>query len=611
MFPAARLPLRLSTLATALLLAWGAAAGQSQVPSASQVPADPAIDNGPPQSAMTAELMYELLVGEMSLADGDTRAGYELLLDAARKSEDPALFRRAVEIARATRDGQGALRAATAWVQAHPDSRDANSYLLQVLIGLNRLTEAAEPLARELQLAPVDERPLAILTIPRYFARAGDRKTADAVVEDVLKPYLDQPATGVPAWVVVGRMRTGNSDTEGALQAARAAQALDAKAEGPALLALTLMQAKQPQAEALVQTYLTGPQPLPEIRLDYARLLLDAQRYPDAAAQLRQVVAQRPGFTQAWLILGTLELQDNRLEPAQEALLRYVALASDEAKGEGAGKAASPSDQEGDDPHAAAAQRGLTQAYLYLAQIAERRKDYGAANDWLNRVTAPDQQLSAQIRRASLLARQGKLKEARELLHAQKAADPQAERLKLLADVQLLRDARQYRQAYDVLARANGAEPKDVDLLYDQAMLADKLNRPQDMERLLRQIMAIKPDYHHAYNALGYSLAERNVRLPEAKQLIEKALQYAPDDPFIRDSLGWVEFRSGNAQQAEEILRQAYSAKPDTEIAAHLGEVLWSQGKRDQAQAIWREGRTMNADNETLRDTLKRLKVKP
>lgn len=601
MFPISRF----TALAAALLLGFGTAWAEQP-----KTLADALVEEGRPQSALTAELLYELLVGEISLADGDVRAGYELLLDAARKSDDPALYRRAVEIARATRDGQGALRAAMAWVQAHPDSRDANSYLLQVLIGLNRLTEATGPLTRELALVSAEERPLAILTIPRYFARAGDRKTAAALVEQVLKPYLDKADTGVPAWVVIGRMRTGNSDTDGALQAARAAQALDAHAEGPALLALTLMQAKQPQAEAVVQTYLQGPQPLPEIRLDYARLLLDAQRYTEAASQLRQVVTLRPNFAQAWLILGTLELQDNRLEGAQEALQRYVALATAEAKDDG-GKPAAKPDSEGEEAHAAAATRGLTQAYLYLAQIAEKRKDYRLANDWLSRVTSPEEQLSAQIRRASLLARQGKLKDARELLHAQPAADAPAQRLKLLADVQMLRDAKQFKTAYDVLGRANGTEPKDVDLLYDQAMLADKLSRPQEMERLLRQIMTIKPDYHHAYNALGYSLAERNVRLPEAKQLIEKALEYAPDDPFIRDSLGWVEFRSGNARQAEEILRKAYSVKPDTEIAAHLGEVLWSMGKRDQAQAIWREGKNMNADNETLRDTLKRLRVKP
>jgi predicted Zn-dependent protease len=142
-------------------------------------------------------------------------------------------------------------------------------------------------------------------------------------------------------------------------------------------------------------------------------------------------------------------------------------------------------------------------------------------------------------------------------------------------------------------------------------MIAEKMGRFDDMEKLLRELMARKPDYHHAYNALGYSLAERGVRLPEAKQLVQKALEYAPGDPFISDSLAWVEFRMGNKAEALRILQEAYKDRPDPEIAAHLGEVLWSLGQREQAQSIWREGLLLNAENETLQETLKRLKVKP
>lgn len=183
-------------------------------------------------------------------------------------------------------------------------------------------------------------------------------------------------------------------------------------------------------------------------------------------------------------------------------------------------------------------------------------------------------------------------------------------RLKLTAEVQLLRDSKLYKAAYDMLAEATSRDPKDVDLLYDQATLAEKLGNTDEMERLLRRVIATKSDYHHAYNALGYSLAERNTRLPEARQLILKALEFAPGDPFISDSLGWVEFRSGNLAEAFRILQAAYKARPDAEIAAHLGEVLWNMGKREQAIGVWREGAGLNAENETLVETLKRLRVK-
>jgi len=153
--------------------------------------------------------------------------------------------------------------------------------------------------------------------------------------------------------------------------------------------------------------------------------------------------------------------------------------------------------------------------------------------------------------------------------------------------------------------------PQDHELIYEKALLAEKIGRLDEMEQLLRQVMRIKPDYHAAYNALGYSLADRGLRLMEARQLIKKALEFAPADPYIQDSLAWVEFRLGNAQEALRVIEIAYKAKPDAEIAAHFGEILWSLGQQDRARMIWREGLLLNAENDTLRETLKRLQVKP
>jgi tetratricopeptide (TPR) repeat protein len=255
--------------------------------------------------------------------------------------------------------------------------------------------------------------------------------------------------------------------------------------------------------------------------------------------------------------------------------------------------------------------RGLAQAYLSMAQIAERRRDFRAANAWLDRIENSQDLVQAQNRRASILARQGKMDEARKVIRSLPERTPGDARLKAMAEIQLLRDNKMYQPAYDLLAQWIVKDPTDSDLLYDQAMIAEKMGKFDDMERLLRELMTKKPDYHHAYNALGFSLAERNTRLPEAKQLIQKALEYAPNDPFITDSLGWVEYRMGNQAEALRILQAAYKDRPDAEIAAHLGEVLWTLGQRDQAQSIFREGLLLNAENETLQETLKRLKVKP
>ena len=208
------------------------------------------------------------------------------------------------------------------------------------------------------------------------------------------------------------------------------------------------------------------------------------------------------------------------------------------------------------------------------------------------------------------MARQGKLDEARKLIRSQPEKTAADARQKLNAEVQLLREAKQYRGAYDLLSESLKRFAADADLSYDLAMMAEKLGRFEEMERLLRAVITSKPEYQHAYNALGYSLAERSIRLPEARQLVQKALELAPNDPYITDSLGWIEFKSGNLAEAQRILQAAYKNRPDPEIAAHLGEVLWVMGRREQALAIWREGMVLSADNETLLETLKRLRVK-
>jgi tetratricopeptide (TPR) repeat protein len=582
---------RLVALAAALAAACAAgtpALAQDQAPreAASAAAPAPALAN----SDMDAQLFYEVLLGELDVRGADPGSGFSLILDAARKTNDAQLYQRAVEIALEARSGDAALQAASAWKKAQPQSRDANRYVLQILVALNRLPESVEPLRTELALADPKDRPAIMAAITRSYARATDKKQAAAVLEQGLRDYLQQPDTGAAAWTAVGRLRLAAGDTDGALDAAGRGQAIDAKAPGPVLLALEMMDPRLPQAEVLVRKYMDG-QPLPELRLSYARALLDAQRTGEAVQQLQRVTTERPQLAEAWLALGTVLAQDNQLDAAEAALKKYLDIV----------QAQPASDQR---------RRGSAQAYLSLSQVAEKRGDYAQATAWLDRIEGAQDLLLVQNRRASILAREGRMDEARKLIQSLPERSPDDARLKLMAEVQLLRDNKQYQAAYDLLGQALARKPGDPDLAYDQAMLAEKLGHFDDMERLLRSVIASNPNYHNAYNALGYSLADRNERLPEAKQLIQKALSFAPGDPFISDSLGWVEFRLGNNAEALRILQAAYKERPDPEIAAHLGEVLWTLGQTDQAQGVWREGLARSPDNETLRDTLKRLKVK-
>jgi tetratricopeptide (TPR) repeat protein len=551
-----------------------------------------------PVSLLDGALFYELLLGEITTQEGEPAAGFALMLDAARKTGDAQLYQRATDIALQSRSGDAALQAAQAWKEALPASREANRYLLQILIALNRIADTEAPLRAEIKMAPDAERAAVLTAVPRAYARVSDKTLAGKVVEAALADYLNNPATTGAAWTTVGRMRLAAGDNTGAFEAVKRGQAAEATAQGPVLVALELMDPKMPEAEGLVKKYLDDSRGKdkapPEIRMAYAQTLLGMLRYAEAMAQLQIVTRDKPEFPQSWLVLGSLQLQDNQLAKAQASLERYVALVNQ---------------QEPQAPEAET-KRGLDQAYLSLSQLAEKRKDYAAAESWLGKIENSSDLAQAQTRRASILASQGKLEEGRQLIRQLPERTPEDARLKINAEVGLLREFKQYQLAHDLLAQALLKTPDDIDLLYDQSMMAEKLRSLDEMERLLRQIILLKPDYHHAYNALGYSLAERGIRLTEARDLIRKALEFAPSDPFIEDSLGWVEFRLGNKAEAVRIFESAYKAKPDAEIAAHFGEVLWSMGQRDRAIAIWKEARLINPDSEALNETLKRLQVK-
>ncbi|MCF8167740.1 MAG: tetratricopeptide repeat protein [Rhodoferax sp.] len=544
----------------------------------------------PGYSNLDRDLFYELLVGELSARSGDSATGYALMLDAARKSNSPQVYQRAVELALGARSGVAALEAARAWSNAFPASADANRHLMHILIGLNRVSEIQEPIKRYLSQLPQPERMAALSTLPRLFARVADKKQLTQSVEIALAAELGNPATGPTAWSTLGLLHLQGGNSELALDAARRGLALNPQAEEPIYLALSAMNPKAPGAEAMVLKYLSGVA-TPEIRMTYVRQLLEAQRSADAYTQLQIMTRDAPTFADGWLVQGSLEFQNQQMARAEASLNAFIAL--------NPAATAAPAPQE--------LARGVVQAYLLLAQIAEQTRRFELAQTYLNQIDNPKDALRVATRRASILARQGKLDEARATIQRVPETQSDEARGKINAEVNLLRDNKQYLTAYQLLTAAIERYPQDHDLLYEQAMVAERLGKTDEMEQLLKRLIVAKPDNHHAYNALGFSLADRNVRLDEAYQLIVKALELAPNDPFIVDSLAWVEFRRGKKEDALRLLRSAFQTRPDAEIAAHLGEVLWTLGQRDEALALWKRAAEINPDNETLLETTKRL----
>jgi tetratricopeptide (TPR) repeat protein len=509
------------------------------------------------------------------------------------------LFQRVINIALQARAGDQALIAAKAWRESQPRSAAAHQMVIQLLALLNRPNDAVEPLNSLLSITPAGQRAAVLESLPRLFQRAAEPKRVLAALEPVLSTASQQAETKLVAKVVLAKLSLASGDSKRALALTQDIDSFAPESEEAMQLALELLP-QQAEAETLVTQRLQAKPDNVGLRLAYGRALARAGRPAEAAREFRAITQGSPTTPSAWFALGTLELELRHAHAADAALREYLKLLD------------KPSDIAGDaDAEALAVAEAKQQTWLLLAQTAEMRGDLKAAEAWLLKVDSPQRQLEAQFRRASLLARQGKLAEARKLLQALPETSPEELRAKLLAESQLLRDVQDWQAAHDVLAGANERLAKDPDLIYEQAMMAEKLDRLDAMEALLRQVIAIKPDHHHAYNALGYSLAERNLRLDEAKALIAKALSFVPTEPFILDSMGWVEYRLGNNAEALQLLSQSYAARPDAEIAAHLGEVLWISGQRVQAQRIWDEGLARDPKNETLRETIQRMKAQP
>ena len=577
-----------------------------------------AAQDAPLPSALTSQLMYEILLGEFSAQAGDNGDAYQLLLDAARKAQSPELYQRSMEIALRARAGDSALASAQAWARAFPESVEAHRFVLQILIGLNRVPDTAEALKRAMSGLTPSDRTDFLDQLPRNYARVADKRVALKAVESGLASELGRSKAAASAHAAIGALRIMAGDSTGALESARKGAAADPTAVPPAELALALIDARAPEAEALVVRHLQNA-PTPELRMLYIRKLLELQRFNDAHLQVDKLTASNPEFADGWLVKGSLQVQSKDHADAKVSLERYLRLKgaalgepTDSAPGAAdslAENGAAPDDEEASDVEETPSHRGIVQAYFMLAQIAQQGGQISQARSYLSLITPPVDLLRLNIQRAILLAQEKKIEAARALIRSTPERSAEDARAKLNAESQLLRDYQQFAAQYTLLSDALVRFPNDPDILYDLAMVADKLGKTAEMEALLRQVIAVRPEYPHAYNALGYSLADRNERLPEARALVSKALELAPDDAYIADSMGWVEFRSGNLQAAQSILRAAFKKKHDAEIAAHLGEVLWNLDQQAEARAIFKQGSDTDPANETLLETIKRLKA--
>lgn len=547
------------------------------------------------QPAETAQAFYQGLLAELSSQAEDFVQAHALMLNLARITGDPQAYERATEFALRSRDGETALSTARAWLKAVPGSHDAARYLIQILVGLNRLEETIEPIRADLAAYPVAERGAAIADLPRYFSRVADKKRAAVVVQSALAPELARGKQTAAIWAAVGTMQALASEPASALKSALNGARAEPGSRQVAQLALYLVQSEKSQADDILTRFIAAGGAV-DSGLAYVRRLVELARTEEAYATAQTLTSLWAGSAEAWLLRGSIAFQNRDYVAAGDAISRSVSIL----------------EKSDADPQAPATDaRVAAQAYFLMAVMAENDKNYEQALAYLDKLTSPQDQRRADQRRVQILLALGRPDAAMDVVNAMPQDDEDSARAKISAEVELLRARKDEDAAYQLLSEAMARFPQDPDLAYEAAMSADKLKNLAVMESILRGLIAKHPDYYQALNALGYSLADRNMQLAEARSLIVRALSFAPKDPFIIDSMGWVEYRSGNLDAANTLLRSAFEAKPDAEIAAHWGEVLWSMGQREAAQKTWERGRQLNPDNETLRDTVRRLTRTP
>ena len=528
-----------------------------------------------PDVELSEELLYKMMLAEVALQRGQPHIAVQTYLELARETRDPRVAQRATEVAWNARFSSAALEAAGIWLQVDPGSAQARQVIAALLVNQARIADAQPHLEKWIATGG-DSIGQSFLQLSTLLARHKDKPEVLKLMQALAQPYPEVPE----ARLAVAQAAWYAENQQVSLDEARAALKLRPDWEIAALFVAQVLQ-RRSNEEALryLNDFLRDHPKARDARLNYARLLVATKSYDDARRQFEVLVEEYPQNADVAMAVALLAMQANDYDAAETQLKRVLELNTK-------------------DPEL---------ARFYLGQMNEERKRFDEALKWYGAVTQGEQFITAQSRYAAILAKQGRLPEARKHLQETSARSAQQRVQLTQAEAQLLRDANAYQEAFDLLGQALAKMPDYPDLLYDHAMAAEKVNRLDILEANLTQLIKLRPDHAHAYNALGYTFADRNQRIDEAYRLIETALKLAPDDPFIQDSMGWVLYRMGRNKEGLDYLQRAFKQRPDPEIAAHLGEVLWTLSERDEARKIWGESLKSHPDNELLQGTVKRF----
>ena len=528
-----------------------------------------------PKVELTREILYKLLVAEVAGQRGHLDISVRNYLELAEETRDPEIASRATRIAVYARDDEAAFKAATIWEGLDPTNIDAHQVLAVLAVRKGDLDTAMRHFETILNQSAgaIDQK---LWVIANLLGKEQDQENVKQVMERLMEAHQDDPEALYAYAHVMSRL----GDEEKALEILRHLLDIVPDNVNANISYVTLLH-KGGETEAALAWLQDSIKKYPDnfnLRLFYARFLTDIKYYAEAKTQFERLHNEDPDNIDVLYALGLLHLQDNELKKAEY----YFSVLSE------------------------LGERTEETSY-YLGRIAEENDDYERAIIWYGNLK-PDgsNYFDAQIRIGLIMAKQGKLQEAREHLQGIHSQTPEQKTIQVQAEGELLITEKRYEEAMQVYDQAL-ENNFNLDLLYSRAMLAEKMDRLDILENDLRAIIDRDPNHVQALNALGYTLADRTDRYEEAFELIQRAMELKPDDFYILDSMGWVLYRMGRLDEAVDYLQRALQSRADPEIAAHLGEVLWVKGDREAARKVWDTALQETPEDAHLLDVIKRF----
>lgn len=547
----------------------------------------------PPAVALTSDILYRLLLAEISAQRGDFDVASAQYLNLAKDTSDPRLAQKAFRASIIGRNMARANEAAQQWVLLAPGDPEAVASSLALAASNGQTSGMASALWQRIEQA--DDKNTAILQAAAIVSKLNDKKVA----LDVLERTLRSPVRKLPiSHVVLADAAWSAGDPVRALDEARQAQALDPASESAAQRVLEYGMKVDPDAAlAEVRTYIDEHPDAAKTQLLLANHLVQRGDFDGALAVVRAMRERTPEDFDLLYTEAEINFRADRLDAARGLLLQYVNVQTQR--------------RESVDDRVTNAMGDASDARLMLVKIAERQGDLNEAVRQLQLIDDPSLVFQARIHKAVLESRQGNLAQARRTIDALKPADDRERAVVALTMSSILREAGRTEQAVEVLQKADKALPDTSEIKYDLAMLYERQGRFDEFEVLMRRVIELEPDDANAYNSLGYTFVDQDTRLDEARELLDRALELEPDNPFILDSVGWYFYRTGDLEAASEYLERSYQLMPAADVAAHWGEVLWQQGRREEAGKLWRDALKKDADNEVLNKTMQRFGVSP